>query len=469
MKDNKKNNMGRRKFLGTASCAALGYTTLFNTLVNLKTINAAAMNNSFVAFNPEYKALVCFLFGGGNDAYNMVIPRGNAEYNEYAATRTNMAIPQNDILDIFPITSDGKDYGFHPAMSGLQGLFDDGNLAVISNVGSLIEPTTKDDYYNGTVDLPLGLYSHSDMVRHWQTSIPHERPYVGWGGKVADLVSDMNGNNTISMNISLRGTNVFQTGENTVEFVVDPYNGSIGIIGYNEGGTFNQLRTTAINDMITSSYQDAFKQTFVDVVRTARDGDLQFSAAVDNINLDTQFSDNYVSKSFEMIAKTIAARTTLDFTRQIFFVDMGGYDNHDDLLPNHDDLLTTVDNAMSQFWDALVELNVTNNVTTFTMSEFSRTLTSNGNGTDHAWGGNVLVMGGDVIGKDMYGSYPALELGGPELVGNATVPSTSCDEYFAELAMWFGVGDSDLNLIFPNLSNFYTTGSGSNPIGFMNV
>lgn len=465
----KVNKISRRKFLGTSSCAALGYTTLFNTLVNLKTINAAALNNSFVRYNNDYKALVCFLLSGGNDANNMVIPRGDAEYDEYAVTRTNMAIPQDEIIPIFPITSDGKEYGFHPVMTKISELFENENLAIVSNVGSLVEPTTKEDYYNETVQIPIGLYAHSDMVRHWQTSIPQQSHHIGWGGKVADLLGDMNSNTNISMNISMNGLNVFQTGESTVEFVVDPYNGNVGLTGYNGNGLLNQLRTASINDMITASYQDAFKQTYVDIIKSSIDGGIEYRAAVDNVNLDTVFSDNSTSKSFEMVAKTIAARGPLAFNRQIFFVNMEGFDHHDDLLTNQEELLTIVDNALSEFWDALSEIGMTNEVTTFTMSEFARTLTSNGDGTDHGWGGNMLVMGGSTIGKDMFGTYPSLELGNDQLIGNSMLPSISCDEYFAELAMWFGVSDSDLDLIFPNLSNFYISGSSEPPIGFLNL
>jgi uncharacterized protein (DUF1501 family) len=171
-----------------------------------------------------------------------------------------------------------------------------------------------------------------------------------------------------------------------------------------------------------------------------------------------------------MVAKVIATRSTLGFSRQIFFVSLGGWDHHDELLVNHADLLSKVNDAMGYFSDVLTELNVMDKVTTFSISDFGRTLTSNGNGTDHAWGGNMFIMGGDVNGKEVYGNYPSLALNHDLIVhNNVLIPTTSADEYLAELALWFGVSYSDLDLIFPNLTNFYSSSSGIPPIGFMNI
>lgn len=468
MSKNHKNKMNRRKFMGTASCAAVGYTSLFSSLINLKSLNAAAIANSTTMQGNDYKAIVCLALGGGIDSYNVLVPRGNTEYNEYANTRSNQAIPQADLLPITPNTSDGRQYGLHPALTNIKSMFDQGDAAFVANVGSLVEPITKTQYMNGGVQLPLGLYSHADQFMHWQTSLPQSRSAVGWGGKIADLIGDMNSNQIISMNISLGGSNVFQSGNDSVEYSINPYNGSYGIDGYGHSWQFSQLQTAAIDNMIDAQYQDAFKKTFMDVVKTGRDGHAQFSAAIDGVNpFATTFTNNDISQSFHMVAKTIAARSALGMSRQIFFIEYGGWDHHDEVLVNMQQMLSEVDTAVGEFYNALGELNMKDKVTTFSMSEFARTLTSNGNGTDHAWGGNSMVLGGAVNGKDIYGTYPSLALNGPdEIGGGVIIPKVSADEYFAELASWYGVMDSDLPLILPNIGNFYTPGNGG-PIGFL--
>ena len=215
-----RHKISRRTFLGQASCAAIGSTTLFSTLLNLKTLNAAAAFNSSVIGGPEdYKALVCIMFSGGIDSYNILVPRSNAAYNEYALTRSNLALARNDLRPVNALNADaeGREFGLHPSLVNMQRLFNNGKLGFVSNVGTLIRPMNKIEYYNGVVPAPLGLYSHSDQIQQWQTGIPHERAAIGWGGKIADLMIAANNNQTISMNISVSGSNIFQNGENTVE------------------------------------------------------------------------------------------------------------------------------------------------------------------------------------------------------------------------------------------------------------
>ena len=272
---------------------------------------------------------------------------------------------------------------------------------------------------------------------------------------------------------SLGGTNIFQTGRETIEFALDPYNGSSGIYGYgdhDEWNVFDRMRTQAINSMVDSEYQNMFQKTYIDVVRRSRDGHLQFQEAIGNVpELQTQFTDNYLSRSFQMAAYSIAAHESLGMKRQIFFIDYGGWDHHDEILNNQSAMLYELDTALGEFADAMAELGLGKQVTTFSLSEFSRTLTSNGNGTDHAWGGNVMVMGEDVIGKRIYGEYPTLALESSMEVGSGVmIPQVSADEYFAELALWFGVNPSELSNIFPTLTNFYQP-SANPPIGFLNV
>jgi uncharacterized protein (DUF1501 family) len=465
--------ISRRKFFGQASCAAIGVSTLYSSLVNLKAFSAAALANSATMLDPEYKALVCINLSGGNDSFNMLMPRTPGEYSDYAATRSNLAIPLNNMLPIFPDNAAGRLFGLHPTMMRSQQLFNQGKMAFLSNVGTLVEPTTKEQYYQGQAQLPLGLYSHSDQGQQWMTGLPNGRSGTGWGGKVADLINDMNNNPNISMNLSLGGTNIFQTGNETIEFALDPYNGSSGIYGYgdhDQWNVFDNMRTQAINSMVEAEYENMFQKTYVDVVRKSRDGHIQFQEALESVPiLQTEFSDNYLSRSFQMAAYSMAAHEALGMKRQIFYIDFGGWDHHDEVLNEQSNMLYTLDTALGEFTDALAELGLGSQVTTFSLSEFGRTLTSNGNGTDHAWGGNVMVLGDNVIGKNIYGEYPTLALGSSiELGSGVLIPQLSADEYFAELALWFGVSPSELSNIFPTLTNFYQPG-GSPPIGFLNI
>ena len=469
----KKKHISRRRFLGQASCAALGSSTLLSSLISLKAINAGAITNSEVGQADDYKALVCILLEGGNDSFNMVVPTENDEYNSYAATRSNQALAKDDLLPL-NIDIQGRTFGIHPAMTQIQALFNQNQLSFINNIGTLIHPTNKQQVFDASVKLPLGLFSHADQVQQWQTGLPHQRSAIGWGGKIADLIRDMNATQDISMNVSLSGTNVFQKGNQVIEYVIDPYNGSVGIDGYapdNMYDMFNIQKTAAIDSLLSHEYQNIFQKTYADVIRRSRDAHLQFDTALEHVpDLTTTFSDNYVSESLQMVARTIAAREALGMKRQIFFVNFGGWDHHDELLNNQFGMFTVLSTAMHEFSEALKELQIFDSVTTFTISEFARTLTSNGNGTDHAWGGNVMAMGGKVQGGQFFGTFPSLVLDNPGEIGDGVlIPTTSTDEYFAELALWFGISPTDLGILFPNLHQFYDPQSSQLPIGFLTI
>lgn len=476
--------INRRTFLGQASCAAVGMSTLFNTVLNLKSMNAASAFNLHNLAGPfdDYKAVVCILLSGGCDSYNMLVPTSTADYDEYATTRSNQAIPKEDLIPINPTNTSGKEFGLHPNMPNMASIFESGNLAFVSNIGSLIEPTDKNAVYNGTSQLPLGLFSHADQIAHWQTAIPQDRVAAGWGGKIADMLNDLpNGptsNPNISMNVSLSGSNVFQTGINTNQYSIDRNNGATGLYGYSEDWLQSQLRKEVVDNMVDATYQDIFKKTYMKTVKTARDGGAQFIEALNNATpLTTEFEScivdqryNCLSTAMEMVAKTINVREALGMKRQIFFVEYGGWDHHEELLNSQAGMMNEVDMALGAFNNAVTEMGLQDQVTTFSISEFSRTLTSNGNGTDHAWGGNMFVMGGAVSGQKIYGQYPQLALGSNLEIGNGVIlPTTSADEYFAELAMWYNVPKSGLLDIFPNLGNFYSVTSPDSPIGFMNM
>ena len=468
---NQDKNMSRRQFLGAASCAAIGSTTFFSTLFNLQSMSAASLTNMApTTTNEDYRALVCIMLGGGNDSYNMLVPTNQEHYQQYQVTRSNQALPQNTLIKLNPNTYNQKELGLHPAMPELKSIFDEGKLAILCNVGTLVEPTTKSSYENGA-KLPFGLFSHADQDKSWQTSVPQTNSPTGWGGRLADMVQSANSNQNISMNISLSGKNVFQLGQQSAEYSILPTGtGSIGIKGFNGQSTFDQIRTAAVKSLMEKQYQDIFKQTYAEVVHGSQNTHELFSAAVGNADLNTTFSNTDLSQRLKMVARTIKVRQALGAKRQTFFVRFDGWDHHDELLNNQNQMLGIVSKAMSEFQTALAELNLEDCVTTFTISDFARTLTSNGNGTDHAWGGNVLVMGKPVKGKDIYGTYPDLLLNSPiELGGGVLIPDISTDEYFAELALWYGVSKGALVTLFPNIGHFYNTLSADPPIGFMQV
>ena len=462
-------------------CGAMGSTTLFSTLANLMVANKMIASQPASSVSGDYKALVCVLLAGGNDSFNMLVPKGDPEYGEYAATRSDLALPQNLLQEINPIISDGKEYGVHPVMGDLKQMFENEKLAFIANVGTLVEPVANaNEYYSGLKNLPLGLFSHSDQIQQWQTATPHSREAIGWGGRMADILQSQNSNSAISMNISLSGKNVFQAGKTVVEYSIsESGDGVEGIERINpfisDTGFINELRDDAVYDIASEMYSNIFKQTFGNIATQSLDSLETFKNAIAAVPpFTSNFSNHYLSNKLRMMAKTIAARETLGVSRQTFFVTFGGWDHHDEVLGNQQFMLGILNNAIKEFFDALTEIGMDDKVTLFTISDFGRTLTSNGNGSDHAWGGNSIVAGGAVNGKNIYGTYPDLYLNGnPLMIGNRgnLIPTTAADLYFAELALWFGVSQYDLPILFPNITNFYSpVGSPpAPPIGFLPI
>lgn len=462
--------MNRRKFLGQLGCAALGYTTLYSSLINLKAMNAAALADSTTAAANDYKALVCILLSGGNDAYNMLIPTSQDQYAIYQRTRSNLAIPIQNIHQLNSPHLHSGHYGIHPGMPEVKNLFDQEKLAFVANVGTLVEPTSKQQFFSGSHPLPLGLLSHADQIQQWQTGMPHDRSATGWGGRVAELVQSMNSNQKISMNISLSETNVFQQGREIFEYAITP-DGALGLYGRNSSWDLEVIQHAALDQMLDKQYQDVFQSTYVNTIKSSIEATEDFQEVMKNAHtFNTGFSNNTISRSLRMIARVISVQQELGFQRQIFFLNFGGWDHHDAVLDNQAAMLPILSQALSQFQMALEEIGKSSEVTTFTISDFARTLTSNGDGTDHAWGGHTMVMGGAVKGGRIYGRYPSLELGNPlDLYNGVMIPTTSADEYFAELAIWFGVSTSQAMELFPYLPNFYNPQSGNQPIGFLNL
>lgn len=458
----KTGKLNRRDFVRlSGGCAGLTSLSLMSTILNLKMTNAAvaAAGN----FN-DYRALVCVFLFGGNDSFNTLIPNDDAGFADYAEKRGGagvpggLAIPRDQLL---PITdSSGRAFGVHPGMPEVQQLFTDGNLAFVANVGSLIQPTTLDDYRNRR-NLPLGLFSHSDEQRNWQTSIPQNRSIqIGWAGRMADILTDsVNTNAAVSINIALNSLNILQTGNVVTPYIVGT-NGATVLNGYGAGGALNQILTGTTDSLLGESYRNLLEQSYANVRRSSIDGAAEFNAATSGVQLNTQFPATGLGAQLQMVARTIGAHSQLGHTRQIFFVAMGGFDNHANLLAAQAGLLPQVSQALKAFYDATVELGLSDKVTTFTASDFSRTLTSNGRGSDHAWGANHMVLGGSVLGGRVYGEYPMSLLSNNLDTGRGRlIPTTSVDEYAAELAMWFGMpNDAQMEEIFPNIRNFLGAG-----------
>jgi uncharacterized protein (DUF1501 family) len=473
-RNNKRKGISRRKFLGQASCALVGSTTFLNSYLNLGMMSALAkpMPRMMMPASGDYKASVCILLAGGNDSFNMIVPTNPDSYSNYASARSNLALPQGELLPLNFTSGDGQTFGLHPAMPELQGLFNDGKAAFIANVGTMVQPTTKEQAINETVPLPLGLLSHSDQIKHWQTGLPQQRSSKGWGGRMADILHTLNDNQNVSMSISLSGVNTFQTGNDVIEFAIENSgSGSVGIQIFEAEDPFNNLLSNSAQSLLDQQYTDLFKQTYRDKVYNAQAQHEVFSASIEGVTpFATQFTaENPISQNLHMIAKSIAAHESLGHSRQTYFLTFGGWDHHDELLNNQNAMLSVVSQALSEFQAALEEINMSDCVTTFTISDFGRALISNGNGTDHAWGGNTIVMGGAVNGGQVYGQFPDLALGSANELGNGIIlPSISADEYFAEIALWMGVQTGDMEYILPNLDNFVDINEGA-PIGFLNI
>jgi uncharacterized protein (DUF1501 family) len=316
----------------------------------------------------------------------------------------------------------------------------------------------------------LGLFSHADQIAQWQTALPDARVAQGWGGRIADLFQGADPANGISMNISLSGTNLFQSGHEAVEYAITADgDGAVAINAYDDGSEFGDFRKRMIDSLLAVNHDNLFRREYTNRLRRAIDAQATFVEAIQTApELLTAFSGNYFSQSLRQIARVIGSSDALEANRQTFFITVGGWDHHDEVLDNQAAMLPMISAGLSEFRSALMELGVFDQVTTFTTSDFGRTLTSNGKGSDHGWGGHHIVMGGAVAGGALYGSYPLLCASSPLDVGRGVyIPTTSVDSYFAELALWFGVPASDLELVLPNVARFYSPGSTEAPMGFL--
>jgi uncharacterized protein (DUF1501 family) len=468
--------VSRRRFLGQASCAAVSSLPVLNTLLGLRLAEGVAAASAPAA--GEYRALVCLFLAGGNDSFNMLVPREPSAYVTYQSVRGDLALTPAQLVDIHPTGL--PNCALHGGMPEVANLFETGKAAFVANVGTLIEPVSnRAQVENNLKRLPLGLYSHSDQLEQWQTSVPHSRSGIGWGGRMADLLRELNTNQTVPMQISLDGGNVWQTGNTVAEYAITP-EGAVGLTGYNATWEeYQDLPNTlgaAVDSQLAQQYSNLLAQTFNTRKRQALDAYNIFSAATAApLPNGVTFPNTYVGQRLAMVARAIQGRAGMGAIRQTFFIQRGGWDHHDDVLLNQGTMLPEISAAIGAFQAAMAALGLENQVTLFTASDFGRTLTSNGRGSDHAWGGNQLVVGGAVKGKRIFGQYPSLTVNpdsGAEVnpldVGRGRfIPTLSCDEYFAELALWLGVSRSSLPLVLPNIGNFYSQTNSAPPVGFL--
>jgi len=462
-------NQSRRSFLKHSGCAGVAATTLFSGLAQLGAVTAASAQP--LSGNGQYKALVCVLLAGGADSFNMLVPVDDTGYRQYARTRSDLALKQSELLGLKNAVSGARTLAVHPAMGPLQALFDQGQLAFLSNVGTLVEPTSIDALRNNSAKFPLGLHSHSDQISQWQTSIPDNRSATGWGGRLADMLRDVNSNQKISMSISTAGTNEFQAGKYTDSFSISGDEGTSQLYDYADPESdFDRLRYQALDKMYDNQYSNIFRRAYMDTFNGSLAANEEFRQALTTTPaFNTEFAGDYFSQQLQKVAKTIAANKTLGMQRQTFFVQFGGWDHHDDTLANMNRMLPILSQGLAAFQASMQELGMANDVTTFTTSDFARTLSSNGKGSDHAWGGNHMIMGGAVKGGKIYGQFPSLSLlDNPLDTGRGVImPTTSVDMYFAELALWMGVSPGQLSDILPNIGRFYASESKQAPLGFM--
>jgi uncharacterized protein (DUF1501 family) len=395
-----------------------------------------------------------FLFGG-NDSWSMVVPRSDAEYNAYAQSRQNMAIAKDALLPVNALNGNGVRYGLHPSMQGVADLFESSRCAVMANIGPLITPTTKDQYLAGSVPLPPQLFSHNDQQDQWQTLRGKNVSKSGWAGRIADVLASQVSAQQLALNVSLSGNTIFQAGTSATPYVMGP-GGATTFTGF--GATGNAAaRKAAFQSVLNASYGTVYERAFTAVQKRAvQYADLVNEALAAAPPLSAAFpTGSSLATQLQTVAKMIAVRDRLGMSRQVFFVAIGGFDTHDDQLQDQPGLLGDVSASLAAFHAATVELGVASSVTTFTQSDFGRTLTSNGDGSDHAWGGVQLVIGDAVKGRTIYGDYPVLQIGGGVDVGaGRMIPAVSSDQYAATLAKWFGVADASLPTIAPSIGNF---------------
>ena len=447
----------RRKFL-RISCRSLGTLGAASLMSRFSQVNALAQDSC----PADYKALVCIFLFGGNDGNNTVVPISTPgsnpanSYSKYAQVRGGLALPTAGLNVIG--NSKGDQYGLHPSLTELAALYNNNrNVAVLVNVGTLVTPLTQAQYKNQLAAIPSNLFSHLDQQTEWQTSLAQGSGATGWGGRVADAVQSCNTSGFPTV-VSVGGNNLFNTGAETNPATVTAGQ-VLGLQGFNASAV-SAARLSALQSLLTFDNGVSLVQASNAIASSGLNQATVLNEALAGAKaLTTVFPNTSLGQQLAQVAKIINVRSELGMRRQIFFAYLGGFDTHDLELNDQGTGLAQVSQAMQAFHDATVEMGTADQVVTFTESDFGRTLQPSGGaslGTDHAWGSHHFVMGGAVKGGDIYGTFPTLELSGPDDANNRGVwiPTTSLDQYGASLASWFGVDPSKLGDVFPNLVNF---------------
>jgi uncharacterized protein (DUF1501 family) len=439
--------VSRRAFLRySSSLAAAGVVAPF-------AMNLAAMSEAAAATASDYKAIVCVFLQGGNDYANTVVNYDSPSYNLYNRFRPNLAIGRTALAPTLlrPLTAipDGRQFALAPPLAPLLPVFDAGKMAVLLNLGTLVQPTTKAQYQAGA-PVPPKLFSHVDQVSYFQSSMQDASAVDGWAGRMADLLYSGNGRSVFT-SMNLERSAIFLTGNEVLQYSVSPYGPSL------PGALQNAAYGSALRASISASSAHLMQQQYTNTTNRALDAYARLTSALSAApTISTPFPQNsYLADQLKLVAKLISVNSELGVRRQIFYVQLGGFDNHDFLLTAQPQLLDDVARSLRAFYDATVALNVASKVTTFTGSDFGRSMIANRDGSDHGWGSMQFVLGGAVKGRQFYGRAPVIADDGPDDVGQGRLlPSTSIDQFAATLATWFGVANGDLPYVMPNVSNW---------------
>ncbi len=453
----KASQLSRRAFLNrTSQLAMIGTAGAY--ALDLAGINEAAAFST----QGDYKALVCVFLYGGNDHANTLIPYDSVNHASYSRIRRDVAIPRsalaNSVLHLpdGQLLTDGQTMALAPTMPRLKARFDQNELAVLLNVGPLETPLTKAQYLNANTRAfprPRKLFSHNDQQATWQSS-GSTGNNSGWGGRLGDLAQSANSNAMFTA-INASGNALFLAGNQTLPFSVTTQ----GVVQVNALKSNSLFRSTelsgALRDVILNHHQHVLEQDYAATMSRSLTYAPFVDDALKNSSVPAPVPSNSLSEQLSIVAKLIRARNQLGVKRQVFFVSIGGFDHHSNLVDAHGDLLGKVDAALDHFYETTKAMGLGDKVTTFTASDFGRSLTPNGNGSDHGWGGHHFILGGAVKGGRFYGKAPKISVEADDQVGRGRLlPSTSVDEYSTTLARWFGVSDSELASIAPNIGRF---------------
>ncbi len=450
----------RREFIRETvrSAAALGAAGVMSRFGQM---------NALAATNPGYQALVCIFLSGGNDGHNTVIPISTAQqnYSLYAQGRQGLALAQASLL---PIANGNDVYGLHPSMPEMQTLYNSGAMAVLANVGNLVQPLNRDAYATNNLALVPGqLFSHSDQMNQWQSAIPNGIASNGWGGRLADLMQSQNAGAIFPPVTNSADCGLFCTGQQTFPATVPPpLSGLPGVTGMATivGVQNSSAPTAGVQQLLTFDNGLQLVQAANGIVTRGNNYATTLTGLLQTSSLTTVFpANNPLAAQLQTVANVMSVRSQLGLTRQIFFCDFGSFDTHGQQLETQQALLQQLSQAVLAFYEATQEMGITQSVTTFTASEFGRTLNPSGtDGSDHAWGNHHFILGGGVQGGKFYGTFPSLVLGSENDANSrgTLIPTTSIAQYGATLAQWFGVSAANLPTVFPNIANFASSNLG---------